>query len=386
MKTLKIIDFYSINNFHEIVNFSLLQCFSNIYSNVIYIVGKSAYENMQKLSTQNNIEFSNVTFKSKWVVELTHPLGALLRMLFGFFIFLKEYFMLKKGETIFYNYNNPFALPFIALLNRLFKKNIIIIFHGELEFFITPISFYKLHAIYKLFNFISFKFLLKKSNIKILLLGNSIKRNLIEIFPQVTNLIISINHPYIFQNNNSRKLELNKKLTIGTVGLLIPEKGLYELLKISNAFKKDISEDKIEIKIIGKVPAYINKENYKEITWMPNEYIPRDIFDKEIDTLDFILFLYPTNSYKLIASGALLDALSKEKPIIALKNSYFKECFEDYEVGYLCNSTEEITETIIRLINSDKQIKYEQFVNNIRLLKNKFSIEYNTDLLKQQLS
>ena len=122
MKTLKIIDFYSINNFHEIVNFSLLQCFSNIYSNVIYIVGKSAYENMQKLSTQNNIEFSNVTFKSKWVVELTHPLGALLRMLFGFFIFLKEYFMLKKGETIFYNYNNPFALPFIALLNRLFKK------------------------------------------------------------------------------------------------------------------------------------------------------------------------------------------------------------------------------------------------------------------------
>lgn len=386
MRTLKIIDFYSINNFHEIVNFSLLQCFSKIYSDVIYIVGNSAYENVQKLSKQNNIEFSNVTFKPKWVVEVTHPVGALLRMFFGFFFFLKEYLSLKKGETIFYNYNNPFALPFIALLNHFLKKDIIIIFHGELEFFITSIPFYKLNAIYKVFNYITFKYLLKNSNIKILLLGNSIKKNLVDIFPQVSELIISINHPYIFSEINSKSFKLNKKLTIGTVGLLIPEKGLYELFNISNEFKKEISENKLEIKIIGKVPAYIDKENYKEITWMSNEYIPREIFNQEIDTLDFILFLYPTNSYKLIASGALLDALSKEKPIIALNNSYFEECFENHEVGYLCNSTNEIIKTIIKLMHSDKDKMYDLFINNIRLLKNKFSIEYNTKLLKQQLS
>ena len=385
MKTLKIIDFYSINNFHEIVNFSLLQCFSNIYSNVIYIVGKSAYENMQKLSTQNKIEFSNVTFKSKWVVELAHPLGALLRMLVGFFIFLKEYFMLKKGETIFYNYNNPFALPFIALLNRFFKKNIIIIFHGELEFFITSIPFYKLHYIYRVFNYLSFKYLLKNSNIRILLLGDSIKNNLLEIFPQVANQIISINHPYIFSGESSNSIKLNEQLTIGTVGLLIPEKGLYKLFDISKALEKEIEGNQLKIKVIGKVPSFVNKENYNEITWMPNEYIPRDIFDKEIETLDFILFLYPTNSYKLIASGALLDAISKEKPIIALHNSYFEECFAQHKVGYLCESVEEIIKTIRHLITTENQTLYEQYVNNIKLLKNKFTIEYNTQLLKKLL-
>lgn len=56
-------------------------------------------------------------------------------------------------------------------------------------------------------------------------------------------------------------------------------------------------------------------------------FVPRDELEARVKKLDFILYLYPTDSYQLMASGAILDALSLQKPIIALKNDYFDYIF-----------------------------------------------------------
>lgn len=382
MNIIKIIDFYSINNFHEIVNFCLLKCFCKIFSTVEYKIGKSAYYNIKKQIEKENITISNLKLEKKWVVEKDTLLGAFLRIIFGLFIVLKEYTFLRKNEYLYINYNNPFALPIILFLNKFHNKKVLIIFHGELELLLTKVPKRKLSFLYTTLNRFSFKHLLNKSNIKIIVLGNSIKNNLSSLFPKIKDNIISINHPYVFKEKQNSNIRFNNPLTIGTVGVLNQQKGLYELIDISNHFSKEIKAGNLKIKVIGKTENIFNKSDYKNITWSPDGFIPRDIFDKEIDTLDFILYLYPKDSYKLTASGAIFDAFSREKPIIALENDYFKATIENMKVGYMCNSIAEIESTIEYLLSKDYlQIK-ESFTNDIKDIKRHFEIDYVTNQLK----
>ena len=175
-------------------------------------------------------------------------------------------------------------------------------------------------------------------------------------------------------------------MTIGTVGHLTPNKGLYDLIKLGDILSKQIHANEIKIKVVGKITPLIVDQQNIEINWENDSFIPRDIFEKEIDSLDFILFLYPNNSYKLTASGALLDAIAKEKPIIALNNSYFQNTLKGYEIGILCNNLDEIATSIIKLL-SDKDIREKKlnYTQNIKKIKEKFMINNVTNQLKMIL-
>lgn len=384
---IKIVDFYSTNNFHEIVTFCLLQCFSNIYDNVEFIMGKSAYKNLKYIIDKHNYKLKNVTLKSKWVVEIDTSFGAFLRMLFGFFFVLKEYITTNRDKTLYYNYNNPLALPFVLLINRIIKKKVIIIFHGELELLINYVPNYKVSALYKLIHYHSFKYLFKGSYVKALVLGDSIKKNLTTIFPEATNNIVSIEHPYIFNDAKEHpNTESNKILTIGTVGHLTPQKGLYDLIKLGESLNKQIKTNQLKIKVVGKTTPIITDKQYIELNWKQDSFIPRDIYEKEINSLDFILFLYPSNSYKLTASGALLDAIAKEKPIIALNNSYFQSTLKGYDIGFLCENLDEIITTIKRIIeDKDIQQKTLNYTQELKKIKKMFMIDHITNQLKMIL-
>lgn len=384
-RKIKIVDYYSVKNFHEIINFCLLQSFCKIFSSVDYIIGKSAGNNLEKQMEDNNIALSNLNLHKRWVVEIDSYFGAFLRTLLGFIFVLKEYLFLNKKDYLYVNYNNPFALPFILILNTFLKKKVLIICHGELELFATKVSRRKLSFLYTSLNKLSFKYLLKNSKVKIIVLGKSIKNNLLNIFPQISDNVIAINHPYIFKEIKRHHHKLNKSLTIGTVGVLTPQKGLNELIDISQYFSKEINTGALKIKVIGKTINTLNKHNYKNIEWSSEIFIPREVFDKEIDSLDFILYLYPKESYKLTASGAIFDAISREKPIIALNNAYFQETIGNFNVGYLCNSLAELKSKIEYLLSQNSKEIKETFINDIKAIKACYEIDYVTNQLKSAI-
>ena len=96
-----------------------------------------------------------------------------------------------------------------------------------------------------------------------------------------------------------------------------------------------------------------------------------------------ILYLYPTSSYKLTASGAILDAIKLKKPIICLNNDYFKYIMQNDAIGYMANNIYEIADTIKQLINTPQNRK--DFSLQFQKLSEKISITYNTELLKNEL-
>lgn len=390
MKKVKIIDFQSTNDFHEIINLSMAIICSTIFDKTEYKSGKSSNKNVkilyQSYKRENNLS-SNIIFIPKPVYEHQSKLSFQIRILCGFFITLYEYFTTTSKQVLLYNYTNAFSLPIILLMNILLQKKLIFLMHGELELqYNKHIPFYKPTRWYRIFHNISFKYLLSHSSAYILVLGDSIKTNLCNLHPQIANHVLSICHPYIINNKlspNKNKNSNNKPLTIGTIGLMNRAKGIEKLIELSNLLSEEIKKDKVEIMSIGKVTD-IDINKYKQINWIGGyKSIPRNIFENYIESLDYILYLYPSTSYKLTASGAILDAIKLKKPIICLANDYFKYIMQNDIIGYMVNDIHEIAETVKQLIRTPQEKK--DYTPQFQELSKKISISHNTDLLKKEL-
>lgn len=390
MNKARIVDFYSIKTFHEMFNVSFILLCSEIYSEVDILLGRTTYENLLLLCNNNKISIpDNISFKISRVCEKDTKWGAFMRICMGSFKILKEYFLLSKTNTLILNYSNVFAYPFLLFINRFIKKKILVTFHGDLELLSKKqVQKNKISFWYSLIYKCSFKHLLSRSNVYILVLGASIKNSIVELYPQVKQNIISINHPYIFPDEDRilEVVDLMKNcdiLTIGVLGALDEKRGLFQFLQLAEYFKKQIVAGKLVLKSIGKRPKDINVDKWNYIHWGTESAMSRNEFEKNVYSLDYILCLYPVDSYKFTASGVAMDALRFMKPIIALQNNYLRTITNGYKVGFEASTLDEIKE----VIEAELHRKTEPMTFNVDLLKMRtfFGISYNAHLLKTSL-
>jgi hypothetical protein len=106
-----------------------------------------------------------------------------------------------------------------------------------------------------------------------------------------------------------------------------------------------------------------------EVRFVTREgWTDRDAFERELEALDFVVFLYRRDTYRLTASGALMDAFAFAKPLLSLRNPYFEHCFELMgDIGYLCDSIDELRDRMVELVrNPDPQRFLRQRENIVR--------------------
>lgn len=385
MYKVRIIDFYSIKSFHEMFNLSLILMCSEIFAKVDVVLGKSSLSNMMYLCDNLKTELpKNISISTKSVCEKDSSWGAFIRTFVGGFQFLKEYIFLGKDICLIFNYCNPFAFPFLLLLNRFFRKKIVITCHGDLELLEKcPKQIWKPSFWYSKIFKVSFKYLLSKSNVSVLVLGTSIKDNIITIYPAVEANIIAINHPYIFSNVKAMQNHSNT-LNIGALGYLNEQKGLSAFLQIANHFSRQIQDGKLILKSIGRRPNEVNTNDWPDIKWGGISAMNRDEFEKEINTLDYILCLYPVDSYKFTASGALMDAFRFLKPVIGLRNNFYKSIPAQYKIGYIGDTLDEV----FSFINSELSQKTDTqiWISELLKVQDLYKISYNAQLLKSALN
>lgn len=247
----------------------------------------------------------------------------------------------------------------------------VIIFLSKLIFSSKEEIYFFLHGLdkleqkdkemYKYLKFL-FKFRNNKEKHKYIVLGKNIRENLVEIFPEMKEQIFYIDHPYSFEKEYEYK-NLNANFNLGTVGITSLEKGLENTFYFIEKL-----EEKYNFKHIGKS---IDKIPIKFERYFPyrNDLLEKEKFEKEILKLDYILILYPKDSYKLTASGVYFDCIKYNKPLLGLRNEYFEYMFKKYgEIGKLFDSLEEI----IVYISQDKQIldlDYNIFHENMKNIK-----------------
>ncbi len=386
MKTIcqiKIVDPYSVNSFHGEFNAAFFAVCSQITNDLSYVVSRSSWKNIRNILQQNNrTSTKNITtYRSP---EGESKFWAFCRTLLGAVISLYYYITLKRDTILIYSYTNQLSFCPILLLNKLLNKKIAFVLHGDLEMQLHQVPIKNISWFYRLFHRIGMKYLIQDTSSQLLVLGDSIKNNLIKIFPQLKNNVISICHPYFHKPIQTLSHETkHQKLIIGTVGIMTKQKGVDDLISIANNFKEHIKKGDIEFRIIGTVANDIDRKQLSHIKYTEgNERLSIADFQFGIKQLDYVLYLYPTNSYLLTASGAILDAVKYDKPIITYPNPYFEYLLKDSDAGYIINNTTEAIRLIDRLLKNPADRHYH---TDNRATIRRISIPDNAESLSRQL-
>lgn len=377
----KYIDTVCTNTQHIIFNASLLAMLGNFYSNIIFYGEKNNMNEVLDVLAQNHTNSSSLRTKKLPLPIASSGIRSFFVFIFSFFYNLYFITFASKKELLVFNYNNLMAVRSMNFINKLFNRNILIFCHGEMEFLISDIKQYGL--LNSLLWKFAHHFFLNKNiqvhpKIKFVVMGDAILQHMRETVPNnIGKAFISVDHSYFF-NNTHYSYTPNKQLKVGTVGVFSKIKGGDDFCKLYHL----VDKSKVRFSITGRIFYDMNIINSMDID-LPNNKginaIDREELEKRTQELDIILFFYPKNSYKLIASGAIMDAISMKKPIITIRNSYFSYIFEKFGTfGFLVDSVEEMAKII-------ETLKKEDLVFDFDTIQKKMNISSISEQLKEQL-
>lgn len=385
----KCIDSISYKTVHLQFNASLLVMLSSIYEEVIYYVGESSMNEVDALLKKNDISLSNVKRKRIFVYGGEGRMDLLLRYLISALLNIIILIKSQKDDVLIYNFNNLFSLRLINALNRLYKRKILICCHGELEL-ITEQS-KEGGWLFKCLRFLAKDFYLKRKHINgcvsFMVLGDVVLKNLRYYLNEIQlSHFFSIDHPYIFTKDSKCKNANDNRsmyISIGTVGLFNKAKGADTLLELI----KKVKNIRIKFSVTGRIFYDVDclKKNGVDIVEGADcKSIPQSEYMARILNLDYILFLYKRESYRITASGAVMDAINLQKPIIAIKNDYFSYLFEKYgSFGVLFKDVEDMSHYLSG--NTIDFLKDRSLSYDFLTIQESLSPQYQAVILKSKL-
>lgn len=360
-KNAYVIDPYSRGSYHEVINQSYLMMIASLYERVIYIADKSSCENLKKLLTECHFDYSNVVFVEKHFTRIHTGWDGLdyllLMILTGWLDFL-YYMRVKDNSDVFYNNNIYEGISLIKLFSFGKSNRIFDMCHSDMEHIEKGID--DTLAI-KFFGWY-LRHVFKHTKISrkihfILLSSDMVKIFLKHILPVNQELIFSIDHAYIRPGNVIVKEKSNDgKIRIGIPGAITPTRGLGTLKYIL----EHLTNENVIIYSLSFVNGNINSEHFVELN-KTGGLLPFEEYNANVQKMDLLLLLYDKDSYKLTASGAVLEAIWDSKPIIALENYYFRYLFNKFgDLGILCDSLEDLTKYINSIQASNVIDTYNQ--------------------------
>ncbi len=100
---------------------------------------------------------------------------------------------------------------------------------------------------------------------------------------------------------------------------------------------------------------------------IPTLHIPRPEFIEKLRRLHYVCLLLQPGYYELSASGALLDAITWLRPIIATRVPIIVDLFERFgDIGDLCDDLDGMRTAITRLADNPDPARYDRQVANLR--------------------
>ncbi|HSU05739.1 MAG TPA: hypothetical protein VLI93_09215 [Acetobacteraceae bacterium] len=131
---------------------------------------------------------------------------------------------------------------------------------------------------------------------------------------------------------------LTRPLRIGFVGQATQAKGIGAFLETAREFKARYGEA-VEFHLIGRVPPGGELDRFALLdSPVSGDHLPRQVFLERLGRMHFVFLPFQPGYYNLSASGALLDAITWVKPIIATGLPIVADLFTRYgDIGYLCD-------------------------------------------------
>ncbi len=206
------------------------------------------------------------------------------------------------------------------------------------------------------------------STIRYLILGDSITQELARQLPEMAKYLCSIDLPYVFQPLTDPKPLNEKVVRFGFFGVASIRKGVDTFFRVAESVKSKRTKIEPEFILIGHFTDATAKKFKNDAVCVPSPEKPLDSqsYDLYARSIDYAIFLHKSTSYNLVASGALFDAFSYVKPIIALESPFFEHYFSQMgDIGYLCTSYDELKEVILDVLEAKTDAHYPIQQRNI---------------------
>jgi len=373
-----IVEHRHTNKQHNQINACMLYMICQKYfdRNIHFFSEKQHYSNIKEilkvyLPNEKKIQFHKINPPNPFALEYTR--------------FAKDYELFKNIFNFAYENNikqilslstSVSSLICLKILSRRYPDiKIKTILHSDLE----RITLKNIVRDFKLGRFLYMSFvnlrlpmlLFNTNNLKYLVLGESIKSNLLKNLPALTKYAESIDHPYFYKPVKRDTCHISAIFPLlGSFGSIHETKGGGLLLKLL-AKLNDKYKNQTQFIICGNIQSNKINEKVKHYEFVKtlnngSNFISADEYDKQAQLMDYCIFFYDKESYKLGASGAFWDAISYVKPIIALKNDYFEYYFKKFgNIGYLFDSYEELESKVISILSNPQQEQYNEQVQNL---------------------
>lgn len=196
-----------------------------------------------------------------------------------------------------------------------------------------------------------------------LLLGESIERELVRRFPALGPFVVSVDLPYHYAEPREYLPFQDGTVSFGSLGVLRKAKGSHEFLTLAKEVCSQGGRFRPRFICVGPVVDKKLRKLLDGTVQLPSPDAPlsREAFADHAQALDYTVFLHGAEAYTLTASGVLFDAFSYLKPIIALRNPFFERYFELMgEIGYLCDSYEDLKGTVLRVLENPPHEAYRR--------------------------
>lgn len=283
-------------------------------------------------------------------------------------------FKAKKNDVslIYFLSISPITLASLTLFKWLFfrKLKIIITLHGELQYLSPGYAKKKVEILFK--KLLLFCLRNKTQGLSYLVFGHSIYRSLEKYININIDDFIIISHPYNYQSNFGQKK--NNHIVFSHIGACNKQKNSAYYMELANNISPDYTN--IEFRAIGKVYLDSNEISPKVILIGQNQFLNRSLYEDAIQGTHWAIYIYEDVNYEMVSSGAILDAISFNIPIICVCNSYFKNIFEEYQIGILVKDKTDLEKVIKDIMENvyDKRF-YNYCISEIQRFKASNSIE-----------
>jgi len=350
-KKARVIDAYSCGSYHEVVNQGYLMMISQLYGEVTYIAEKKSINNLKSLLDACCVDYSNVTFVEKTFrfpkfkrAGLNYLLKLIIVSFFNYYYYIKS----SKDEDVFYNNNLFFALALISNLSFWKKNCVYVMCHNEMEMIDRKKRNTGVMKIWGYFLKRMFSNSVINKKIKLLLLSPKMV-DYLKKFISTENFeqIDWVDHCYIRPQNRIVAGEKNHKtsLKIGVPGAITETRGLHQLKKIL----KIIDKSNVKLQATSFVAGIQDSVNFECLN-KKGGLLPFPEYNAFIQQMDVLVLFYEVGSYKLTASGAILEAIWNLKPVFALKNDYFEYLFDRFgKIGRLFDCEDELADALMNL-------------------------------------
>lgn len=300
----------------------------------------------------------------------------------------------SKDDLIFLSITQFTCFYYFRKLKRKFPHiPVIACLHGDLDFLYFPTSLYekynaRVHRKLLRLHVDQFRFLLLNKIAKKILVKDGYVREA---------EVMEIEHPYSELSKEYSPVTLSElPIKVAHIGSMeLRRKNSHFTYELAQQLKDKIKEQRLKVEAIGLLtPSVIPYKNEWVTEIVGNEqddkpkYLTRAQYEDALAGIHFSLFFLPEHEYVFRASGAIVDTIIFEKPVITLRHPYFEYLFREAgNVGFMVESIEDMRTLLDRIIADPASFAetYQLQCANLKSFKEKLSIDNIAADLKLQI-